>query len=86
MMPYPVRMPEQQWEWLKELIETRNPNRIAINQAEIAWAGDGLTATLKEKLEKILDPNTLCDWSGGNACAGAGLKHFAMRSLSSTTM
>lgn len=55
-MPYTVRLPDQQWVWLKEVIEERNPKRIGINQAEVAWAADGLTATLKDKLFSILDP------------------------------
>ncbi|MDQ1316410.1 MAG: hypothetical protein QG588_57 [Candidatus Poribacteria bacterium] len=41
---------EDQWECLKRIITERNPKRIGINQSDIIWAGDGLTAGLKEKL------------------------------------
>ena len=53
-VPYTVQMPGAQWGWLREVIEARDPQRIAINQAEVAWAGDGLSATLKEKLVEAL--------------------------------
>ncbi len=49
-VPYTVKMPDQQWGWLREVIEARDPQKIAINQGEVAWAADGLSATLKEKL------------------------------------
>lgn len=49
-VPYIVQMPDPQWSWLREVVEQRDPKRIAINQAEVAWAGDGLSASLKEKL------------------------------------
>lgn len=55
-MPYTVRLPDPQWVWLREVIEQRDPHRIGINQAEVAWAADGLTATLKDKLLSILNP------------------------------
>lgn len=48
--PYTVHYPWQQWPWLREVIEARDPKRIAINQGETIWAADGLSATHKEKL------------------------------------
>jgi hypothetical protein len=53
-VPYIVQKPDPQWGWLVEVIEARDPERIAINQGEVIWAADGLTATLKEKLMKVL--------------------------------
>jgi hypothetical protein len=53
-VPYTVQMPDFQWGWLREVIEARDPKRIAINQAEVAWVGDGLSASLKEKLIETL--------------------------------
>jgi len=53
-MPYTVQKPEQQWPWLREVIEARDPKRIAINQGDVIWAADGLSATLKEKLIETL--------------------------------
>lgn len=49
-VPYIVQMPDAQWGWLREVIEARDPKHIAINQADVAWVGDGLSASLKEKL------------------------------------
>jgi hypothetical protein len=51
-----------QWECLRQVIVDRNPRRIGINQSEIIWAADGLTATLKDKLFNILgsDLAALC--------------------------
>jgi hypothetical protein len=48
--PYTVAKPEQQWGGLREIVEARDPRRIAINQGEVIWGADGLTATLKERL------------------------------------
>jgi hypothetical protein len=53
-MPYTVQKPEQQWPWLREVVEARDPKRMAINQGEVIWAADGLSATLKEKLIETL--------------------------------
>lgn len=49
-VPYTVRKPNPQWGWLREVVEARDPKRIAINEGEIIWAADGLTVTLKKKL------------------------------------
>lgn len=47
---------KKQFESLAEVIKARNPKKIGINVSE-DWAfGDGLTATLKAKLEKALGP------------------------------
>lgn len=53
-VPYKVEKPEFQWGWLKEVIEARDPKRIAINQGDVIWAADGLSATLKERLIETL--------------------------------
>ena len=59
-VPYTVQMPDPQWAWLREVVEARDPKRIAINQGDVIWAADGLTATLKDRLiatlpEKYVD-------------------------------
>lgn len=47
---------KKQFESLAEVIKQRNPRKIGINVSS-AWAfGDGLTASLKEELEKALGP------------------------------
>jgi Xaa-Pro aminopeptidase len=51
---YNVQKADQQWVWLRELIEARDPKRIAINQSEVIWAADGLSATLKDSLIDVL--------------------------------
>jgi hypothetical protein len=51
---YNVQKSDQQWVWLRELIEARDPKRIAINQGDVIWAADGLSATLKENLVDVL--------------------------------
>ena len=52
--PYTVQLPEHQWGWLKDVIVARDPKRIGINQGNVIWAADGLTATLKERLIETL--------------------------------
>jgi Xaa-Pro aminopeptidase len=51
---YNVQKPHVQWDSLREIIEARDPRRIAINQSEVIWAADGLSATLKENLVDVL--------------------------------
>lgn len=45
---------EDQWATLRRVVEERNPRRIGINQSDVIWAADGLTASLKEKLIETL--------------------------------
>ena len=45
---------EEQWDCLKRIIAERNPQRIGVNQSDVIWAADGLTARLKEKLVAVL--------------------------------
>ncbi len=45
---------ESQWDCLARIVKERDPQKIAINQAETQWAADGLTVTLKKKLEDTL--------------------------------
>jgi hypothetical protein len=51
---YNVERGDEQWQLLRSIIEERDPNRIAINQGEVTWAADGLSATLKDNLVDIL--------------------------------
>ena len=48
---------ETQWECLHKIISERNPKRIGINQSDVIWGADGLTAGLKEKLVSKLGPD-----------------------------
>lgn len=50
----PTKM--DQWSCLAQLIKERNPQRIGINVGPDFAFGDGLSAYLKEKLEKALGP------------------------------
>ncbi|MBX3081884.1 MAG: aminopeptidase P family protein [Anaerolineae bacterium] len=45
---------EDQWACLRRVVEERQPKRIGINQSDVIWAADGLTAALKEKLVATL--------------------------------
>jgi len=51
---YSVQRGDEQWQLLRAIIEERDPKRIAINQGEVTWAADGLSATLKENLVHTL--------------------------------
>ena len=66
-VPYTVRMPDLQWGWLREVVEARDPGRIAINQGDVAWAADGLTATLKDKLIATLSEKYVGRLESGEA-------------------
>jgi hypothetical protein len=39
-----------QWECLRKIVAERAPRCIGINQSDVIWGADGLTAALKEKL------------------------------------
>jgi hypothetical protein len=62
---------KKQFESLAEVIKARNPKRMGINTSE-DWAfGDGLTASLKVKLEKALGPELSSRFvSAENLCVG----------------
>ncbi len=47
---------ESQWDAFIRIVKERDPQRIAINQAGIIWAADGLSARLKEDLIKAVGP------------------------------
>ncbi len=47
---------ESQWDCLKRVVEERDPKRIAVNQSPVIWAADGLTVTLRKKLEETIGP------------------------------
>ena len=60
---------EDQWECLRRILEERQPKRIGINESDVIWAADGLTASLKAKLveslgadlsDKLESAETLC--------------------------
>jgi len=46
-----------QWECLRQIVADRNPRRIGINQSDVIWAADGLTASLKTRLLETLGPD-----------------------------
>lgn len=62
---------KKQFENLAEIIKAMNPKKIGINTSE-NWAfGDGLTASLKSKLEKALGPELSSRFvSAENLCVG----------------
>ncbi|MGB8952104.1 MAG: M24 family metallopeptidase [Candidatus Aminicenantales bacterium] len=45
-----------QWQCLARVIRERNPQRIGINESDTFAFGDGLSATLKQKLLQVLGP------------------------------
>ncbi|HOX38142.1 MAG TPA: M24 family metallopeptidase [Candidatus Brocadiia bacterium] len=47
---------DDQWTTLVKILRDRRPKRIGINQSDVIWAADGLTATLKERLVAALGP------------------------------
>lgn len=46
---------ETRWECLARVVRERDPKRIGINESEVIWAADGLSATLKKRLVSSLD-------------------------------
>ena len=62
---------KKQFESLADVIRARNPKKIGINVSE-NWAfGDGLSASLKAKLEKALEPELVSRFvSAENLCVG----------------
>jgi len=62
---------KKQFESLAEVIRARNPKKIGINTSEFWAFGDGLTASLKAKLEKALGPELTSRFvSAENLCVG----------------
>lgn len=60
-----------QFESLADVIKKLNPKKIGINVSSIWAFGDGLTASLKEKLEKALGPEYSSRFvSAENLCVG----------------
>jgi hypothetical protein len=45
-----------QWECLRQIVVERGPRCIGINQSDVIWGADGLTAALKERLLHTLGP------------------------------
>jgi len=48
------RNKETRWECLERIVKERDPKKIGINQSEVIWAADGLSATLKNKVVDAL--------------------------------
>lgn len=49
----PAKQPDQ-WQCLAQVIKDRHPKRIGIDESETFAFGDGLTATLKQRLVRVL--------------------------------
>ena len=47
---------ESQWACLARIVRERNPKKIGINESDVIWGADGLTASLKRKLVDTLGP------------------------------
>ena len=45
---------ESQWKCLARIVHEKDPKRIAINESNVIWAADGLTASLKRKLVETI--------------------------------
>jgi len=45
---------ESQWDCFARIVKEKNPKKVGINVAEVMWAGDGLSVTLKKKIEEML--------------------------------
>ncbi len=71
-----VSKTESQWDCLKRIVEERNPRRIAVNQSAVIWAADGLTATLRKKLEETIGPEF-----SGRLCSGEHLAILWLETL-----
>ena len=54
--PWSTDGEEDQWSCLRRIVGERSPKRIGINQSDVIWAADGLTASLKERLARTLGP------------------------------
>lgn len=62
---------KKQFESLVEVIKERNPKKIGINVSSVWAFGDGLTASLREELEKALGPEFSSRLvSAENLCVG----------------
>lgn len=47
---------ESQWDCFSRIVRERDPKKIGINVADVIWAADGLSVSLKKKIENVLDP------------------------------
>jgi len=47
---------EGQWEALARIVKERDPKKIGINESDVIWGADGLSASLKRKLAATLGP------------------------------
>jgi hypothetical protein len=45
---------ESQWDCFSRIVRGRDPKKIGINVADVIWAADGLSVTLKKKIEDVL--------------------------------
>lgn len=61
--PWDPLAEEDQWAVLRKMLEARQPKRIGVNESDVIWAADGLTASLKAKLHETLggDLSTRCE-------------------------
>jgi len=47
---------ESQWDCFARVVREKDPKKIGINVADVIWAGDGLSVSLKKKIEEMLGP------------------------------
>lgn len=47
---------ESQWDCLARIVREKKPRKIGINESDVIWAADGLTASLKRRLMAALGP------------------------------
>jgi hypothetical protein len=48
---------KSQWAALARIIHEKNPKKIGINQSDVIWAADGLSASLKDRLVRTIGPD-----------------------------
>lgn len=77
----PWDMEEDQWQALAGLVKERNPERIGINSSELFAHADGLSHTLRLKLEQALDDQFRSRLTSAEALAVSWLETRTVREL-----
>ncbi len=72
---------EGQWKCLARIVKEKNPKKIGINESDVIWAADGLTASLKRKLVETIGPEYAKDWSRQRRCPHFGWRRCLMKNL-----
>ncbi|HBO44030.1 MAG TPA: Xaa-Pro aminopeptidase [Planctomycetaceae bacterium] len=65
---------ESQWDCLARIVKERDPRKIGINESDVIWAADGLTASLKTKLLSVIGPEYAARCSSAEPMASLWLQ------------